>query len=189
VPFPDLVANAPCLELCNTINNWHDPQRDLLDSVTLTTAWAALLGTPLSAPPTPGQRRRARDLRASIREVFSAIAANVQAPGTALDAILRAHQRGLARAALHPSPPTPKRQPSETYEVTWPGPTTLDDVLAAAAASAVDLLEHGPLGRVGECPSCGWLYLDTSRNGRRRWCSMKTCGARDKARAYYDRRH
>ncbi|WP_344746998.1 CGNR zinc finger domain-containing protein [Streptosporangium vulgare] len=35
------------------------------------------------------------------------------------------------------------------------------------------------------CPSCYWLFLDTSKNGRRRWCSMTTCGSRDKARRYY----
>ena len=40
-------------------------------------------------------------------------------------------------------------------------------------------------GRCGECPSCRWLFLDTSRNGRRRWCSMATCGSRIKARRHY----
>ncbi|TIU06903.1 MAG: CGNR zinc finger domain-containing protein, partial [Mesorhizobium sp.] len=30
------------------------------------------------------------------------------------------------------------------------------------------------------CPRCGWLFLDTSRGGKRRWCSMRTCGNREK---------
>jgi predicted RNA-binding Zn ribbon-like protein len=57
------------------------------------------------------------------------------------------------------------------------------------AVSAFDLLTRGPLDRVGECPGCGWLFLDTSRNARRTWCSMETCGSRFKARRYYERRH
>ncbi|MCV4932572.1 CGNR zinc finger domain-containing protein, partial [Escherichia coli] len=34
------------------------------------------------------------------------------------------------------------------------------------------------LGRIRECPgrNCGWLFLDTSRNGQRRWCSEAECG-------------
>ena len=34
---------------------------------------------------------------------------------------------------------------------------------------------------------CGWLFLDTSRSGRRRWCSMQSCGNRAKARRFYAR--
>jgi predicted RNA-binding Zn ribbon-like protein len=32
---------------------------------------------------------------------------------------------------------------------------------------------------------CGWLFLDESRGKRRRWCDMKDCGNREKARRYY----
>ncbi len=53
------------------------------------------------------------------------------------------------------------------------------------AESAFVLLTRGPLDRPGACPSCGWLFVDTSKNGRRRWCSMATCGARDKSRRHY----
>ncbi|MEW6583774.1 MAG: CGNR zinc finger domain-containing protein [Actinomycetota bacterium] len=43
--------------------------------------------------------------------------------------------------------------------------------------------------RVRECAadSCDVVYLDTSRNRSRRWCSMERCGARAKASAYYQR--
>ena len=70
----------------------------------------------------------------------------------------------------------------------WPSPASGADVVGRVAESAVDLLTHGPLDRVGECPACGWLFLDTSRNGRRAWCSMETCGSRVKSRRYYERR-
>jgi len=46
----------------------------------------------------------------------------------------------------------------------------------------------GPrLDRVRRCanPECGWLFLDDSRAGKRRWCSMSACGNRAKARRHY----
>ncbi|MGH8826162.1 MAG: CGNR zinc finger domain-containing protein [Jiangellaceae bacterium] len=49
----------------------------------------------------------------------------------------------------------------------------------------MQLLTTGPLDRIGRCPGCGCLFLDTSRNGRRRWCSMSTCGSRTKSARYY----
>jgi predicted RNA-binding Zn ribbon-like protein len=52
--------------------------------------------------------------------------------------------------------------------------------------SAVELLRSSPTGRLKECPGdrCGWLFLDTSKRGNRRWCSMSECGqeAKDEQR-------
>ena len=44
--------------------------------------------------------------------------------------------------------------------------------------------------RLKACPGrdCGWVFYDHSRNQSARWCSMKVCGDREKARAYYQRR-
>ena len=36
------------------------------------------------------------------------------------------------------------------------------------------------LERCANQSSCGWLFADTSKNGRRRWCSMQTCGVASK---------
>jgi predicted RNA-binding Zn ribbon-like protein len=62
-------------------------------------------------------------------------------------------------------------------------------LMVGAVLDALALAREAP-GRVRACaaPDCGALYLDTSRNGSRRWCSMERCGARAKASAYY-RRH
>jgi len=49
------------------------------------------------------------------------------------------------------------------------------------------LLQHGLWPRIRACPSCGWLFLDTSKNGRRRWCNMQACGSQVKARRWYHR--
>ncbi|MEO8688757.1 MAG: CGNR zinc finger domain-containing protein [Solirubrobacteraceae bacterium] len=51
--------------------------------------------------------------------------------------------------------------------------------------AAVDLLRDPErLARVKRCAQCTWLFLDRSRNGSRRWCSMGECGAQVKPRRY-----
>ena len=54
---------------------------------------------------------------------------------------------------------------------------------------AAELLTSDHLDRIHRCagPGCGWLFLDTSPNRRRRWCSMEACGNRAKARRHYQR--
>jgi predicted RNA-binding Zn ribbon-like protein len=58
----------------------------------------------------------------------------------------------------------------------------LDEILR----SAVELLTSRELARVRFCPGerCGWIFLDTSRTGRRRWCDMSDCGNIEKVRRY-----
>jgi len=60
------------------------------------------------------------------------------------------------------------------------------------AMFAVELLRTADLGQMRVCPpaegGCGWLFLDRSRNGSRRWCSMADCGGQAKARRLNDRR-
>jgi predicted RNA-binding Zn ribbon-like protein len=66
----------------------------------------------------------------------------------------------------------------------------VEAALATIARDAIELVT-GPLaGRVRECgrPDCALLFVDTSRPGRRRWCSMGTCGNRTKTAAYRRRR-
>jgi len=58
------------------------------------------------------------------------------------------------------------------------------DVPTLETVAAVDLLRTGPLDRLKVCAACPWLFLDTSRNRSRRWCSMSDCGARLKMRRY-----
>jgi predicted RNA-binding Zn ribbon-like protein len=55
------------------------------------------------------------------------------------------------------------------------------------ARRAADLLVSSDLAMVRACssPSCRWFFLDTSKNHRRRWCSMKLCGNRTKVRRFY----
>jgi hypothetical protein len=54
--------------------------------------------------------------------------------------------------------------------------------LSLVARDALDLVTSPSLARLRNCagPNCGALFLDTSRPGNRRWCSMGTCGNRAK---------
>jgi predicted RNA-binding Zn ribbon-like protein len=66
----------------------------------------------------------------------------------------------------------------------------LDRPLWPVARSASELLAHGDLARIKRCTSdeCDWLFVDLSKNRSRRWCDMRDCGNRAKARRYYRRR-
>jgi len=70
------------------------------------------------------------------------------------------------------------------------GPPSLSRIVWPAAKSVAEVLTSSDLDRLKKCGSanCGWLFLDTTRSGTRRWCDMRVCGNRAKARRYYHRR-
>lgn len=67
---------------------------------------------------------------------------------------------------------------------------SLDSVLWSVVRSAAELLISEESSLVRQCASktCSWLFVDRSRNHRRRWCDMQTCGNRAKARRHYRRK-
>jgi predicted RNA-binding Zn ribbon-like protein len=67
------------------------------------------------------------------------------------------------------------------------GVKTLRDRLLWDAATLFTSARRSKL-KVCANPECGWLFLDESRRGNRRWCLMTECGNREKARRYYDRK-
>jgi predicted RNA-binding Zn ribbon-like protein len=72
----------------------------------------------------------------------------------------------------------------------WAGDAALDRMLWPVLRSVMDVLtSEEERGRIHKCesPTCDWLFMDTSRNHSRRWCDMKSCGNRAKARRYYER--
>jgi predicted RNA-binding Zn ribbon-like protein len=58
-------------------------------------------------------------------------------------------------------------------------------ILGPIALSALTLLMQKDLSRTKRCAGmdCGWLFLDVTKNNRRRWCEMRICGNRAKVRA------
>jgi predicted RNA-binding Zn ribbon-like protein len=63
------------------------------------------------------------------------------------------------------------------------------DLPGALALRGLDLVQTMPRDRLRRCDDdgCGWLFLDTTRNHSRRWCSSGDCGNRDRARRHYAR--
>jgi predicted RNA-binding Zn ribbon-like protein len=84
---------------------------------------------------------------------------------------------------------TPQVDPS-TARLVWRPPVTAAQLVAELARDAVATFSAPTVDRVRKCanPRCALLYLDTSRPGRRRWCSMRRCGNRNKILEYRQRR-
>jgi predicted RNA-binding Zn ribbon-like protein len=126
--------------------------------------------------------QRALVLREAIYRIFSAISAGCPAGEDDLALLNDELSHGLARSRIVPS--------QEGYAWDWIGEEdALDRMLWPVVRDAADLLTSEDLLRVGQCADerCGWLFLDTSRNRSRRWCSMEDCGNRAKARRHYRR--
>ena len=81
------------------------------------------------------------------------------------------------------------RRNRDGFVLGWEGVPALDGPLWPVARSAVSLMTSSDLRRVRECrgEGCGWLFVDTSKAQRRRWCSMAICGNREKARRHRER--
>jgi predicted RNA-binding Zn ribbon-like protein len=136
----------------------------------------------VKAPKLPGPLEfdQAIALREAIYRLFDAQAQGKAGPSRDLDALNRALTEAPARTAL--------KRGRVGYE--WDMDTKSGTALALLAPvlwSAGDLLAGPRLDKVRRCanPECGWLFLDDSRAGRRRWCSMSACGNRAKARRHY----
>ena len=63
-------------------------------------------------------------------------------------------------------------------------PRQPEDLLTPLAHSAATLFAHVDRSRVRKCDQCVLYFHDTSKKGRRRWCSMQLCGNRRKVAAY-----
>lgn len=124
---------------------------------------------------------RGRTLREAIFRMLIAITSGEPVPQQALTWL----NEELAHAMPHMRLVTG----DEGFHWHWEWNGALDSVLWPVVEDAADLLTAGSLERVKKCngPTCDWLFLDTSRNRSRRWCSMETCGNRAKARRFYHR--
>lgn len=76
-----------------------------------------------------------------------------------------------------------------SYRWQWDTNLELVRMIWPVVQSAAELLTSPDLRKVRECEArdCYWLFLDTSRNHSRRWCSMTACGNREKSRRHYHR--
>jgi predicted RNA-binding Zn ribbon-like protein len=184
--LPARLSGHPALDFCNTLAGWNAAgAKDYLTGYESLVLWAEFVGllpgdhvTWLrdeaahradAAERVVGQARKARGRMYEVllgREdgaTFDGFAADFEAAAGAL---------GLSR------------RPDQTVDWEIRREAGLAAPLHAVVCSASRLLTSSERARVTACPGtgCGWLFLN--RSGRRRWCTMATCGNRAKVRAF-----
>ncbi len=193
-----LLGGRACLDFVNTV----DPRigknrRDFLRGYGDLIAWGRFAGI---VTPAEGKRlhalseqhpqqaarafRKCTTLRELLYGIFGTVATGEQPQAADLHTLRTIYADALRHAELRPS--------SNGFAWHWPEDAdSLERIGWLLAQSAIELLASPQIGRVKICASpegCGWLFLDTSKNGSRRWCSMEVCGSRAKMRRLYARR-
>jgi predicted RNA-binding Zn ribbon-like protein len=189
------VAGDPALDLVNTVD-WtsRGPEEERLGTYEQLTRWAEGAGVLGAAA---GRRLRrvaserpraaaaaveyAHQTRGTLRDLFGAIARG-ESPGAALPRFNRLLEDVVGRLEIAPG--ADGRRPAG-YDWSWRGQDSDPRaVVWPVIWSAASLLRSKELGNVRVCDGddCGWMYVDRSRNGFRRWCQMRTCGTREKTR-------
>ena len=160
-----IVSGDPALDLVNTVGDDRVP--DPLDRYESFAEWAARVGVIGES----SARRLA---------VFRPLAKGAGGPPQeALRRLVALAGAAVERGRLEAA--------DGGFRLVWGG-DHLERPLWPLAAAAVDLLRSGPLDRLKACAGCPWLFLDTSRNRSRHWCTMDDCGSRSKMRRYRARR-
>ncbi len=188
----DLDAGRVCLDFANTLSS----SGNALDSYPRLVAFAEqsnlLTHTDAEWLRSAAQHQtngasevleRVQRVRAAIYAIFSAVARGQTASDQDLDTLNAELAAVMNHARL-----------TETgsrghYGWGWQG-RALDMPLWGVVRSAADLLtSETDRQLVRECGAsdCRWLFMDTSKNRSRQWCSMRSCGNREKARRHYAR--
>jgi predicted RNA-binding Zn ribbon-like protein len=192
-PFK-LYAGHPALELVNTLDlrfSAHAQElipgyRDLLRLAAqlelLTAEQARRLARTVSERDAQRVLASTVELREALASVFYTWIEGGKPPAAELETL----QKHFQAAAVHRS-----LQAGDAHLAwSWAGAEREAEFpLWKLAQAAADLLVSSDAERVKDCgdPTCRWLFLDLSKNHTRRWCDMKTCGNRMKARRYQAR--
>lgn len=125
---------------------------------------------------------RAIEVREAIALLFAAVRDGTRLPIEPLGVLDAACRSGASDRSLRPA----------GRFATWgrnSGSTPPQRPVWAVAEDAARILTSPERERLCQCgdAECGWFFMDTSRNRSRRWCSMESCGNRNKARSFYRR--
>jgi predicted RNA-binding Zn ribbon-like protein len=197
----EFVAGAWCLDFANTVEPRSTLEHDYLPNYDRLAVWSRKAGAVTArtagalqelATEHPREADRAHaeamTLREAIYRIFAAISGD-ESPDAADLAYLRDCE---ADAIAHAAPEwtTSGLQWEWQQAVTaTPDVSRLHVPRWILADDAARLLQSPRIDRVKICrPSCAWLFLDTTRNGSRRWCTVDDCGVREKIRRQAERR-
>jgi predicted RNA-binding Zn ribbon-like protein len=185
---------ALCLDFVNTLGDRPRGEHERLRGYDDLLRFAVEAGVVQKAELPARRRRAARDargaraafaralaLREALYRVFAARSRSQRPAEPDLALVNEAVRRAAARQRLAAA--------GHALGWRWDDRDDPEYPLWPIARSAADLLLSDDCVRVHECASdvCSWLFVDRSPAGRRRWCDMKTCGNRAKARRFYER--
>ena len=183
-----LQGGSLCLDFANSVD-WTEadeprsPQTDALLTPSALARWGRRLGVVRGRLPvvSDDELDAALALRLVLHRIFSALAQDRRPRRADLEALARDHAAAANGARLAAGD-------NGAWRMQWPAADPRAVRFAVAVDAVALLADPDRLARVHRCPgpACGWLFLDTS--GRRRWCSMSTCGSRVKMRRLYERR-
>lgn len=191
VPLPKRVGGHPALDFCNTYAGWNErfnPRGEWLRSYEVLAKFTGYLQLIDESDVRRLCRAAGRDpegaaaVLASARRFRKHVHSAVEEPSRprALGPVTQLAQRAAAQARLRPG-----RDGAARWEI--PPSAGLEMPLLVLALSAAELLTSPQVRWVKSCPGaeCGWMFIDSG--GRRRWCSMSSCGNRAKVRAFSQR--
>lgn len=181
------VGGVVALDFLNTAENWHGPAiEELLPEFEDWLTWtrAARLPSTTSAAVSRSAdvqfMQQLRTFRSEWRGLLRAELGGTAVNSRSLQSLNEHWQRTNAAREIRASAGG-VRYEWRTSVPAW------ECAFHSVVLSAVELLtDPDRLARVRECPGegCGWFFFDSSRNGLRHWCSMKTCGNADKVRRF-----
>jgi len=183
------IANLPCLDFVNTEPVLRGERVDLLASYDDLLSWCVAADLPVgdvarraSGSERDAVLRQAIRLRATLRDAAERLVAG---NGIGEETVKTVNRILASRPVFAQLSRQGKRYRTQLEPVS-PEPLHL---LVPVAESAAWLLEHGERSLLRKCenPECVLFFYDTTKNRKRRWCSMDACGSRAKAMAYYRR--
>ena len=194
-PSFDFDAGALCLDFANTAD-WHASARPLerLNDISDLIEWGVASGALNQlqggeaarwAGVRPDAAKEAYQWAIWLREVLYRLFADLATGRDGDPADLARLNDVLAEAMAQ----SRIAETDQGFEWAWAeGLPGLELLTWTVARSAAELLTSDRLDRLRQCADdrgCGYLFIDTSRNRSRRWCSMKSCGNRAKAQRHY----
>lgn len=173
------LSGRPALDLVATVGERWRRRFERLRSCADVDRWIAGAGFDLATPATAADLAAIRELRGAVELLVVAAIG-----GTVTDADRRAAEARVTAAARGPRPRRVLADGALRTE-----PVTPAEVVTWLADDALDLLGGPDVVRIRECAAddCALVFLDTSRPGTRRWCSMRGCGNRAKVQRHRGR--
>jgi predicted RNA-binding Zn ribbon-like protein len=148
----------------------------------------ALRGLPEVAPEETGRFvEKARQLQSAIRDV---LAARIRGAALSTRSVQQINSVLAFTESYDRLEPVEPADGEQDWQLRLAARSEgLEWLLTAIARSAAEIIAKGAHAPVRRCanPACKLLFFDDSRTGKRRWCSMKTCGNRAKVAAHYRR--